>query len=163
LFDQFTAYMNDLLEQKKRDMAPQAVFPCILNIVPGCVFNKRSPLVIGIDVVEGVLRVGTPIVAVPHNSKGPSDHVTLGRVSSIELNHKPMQSVRKGSPSVAIKIDCASYEAPRMFGRHFTESDELVSKVSRDSIDILKSTFRDAMEKDDWGVVIKLKKYFNIQ
>jgi translation initiation factor 5B len=163
LFDQFTAYMNDLIEQKKRDMAPQAVFPCILNIVPGCVFNKRSPLVIGVDIAEGILRVGTPLVAIPRNSKGPGDHVTLGRVSSIELNHKPMQSVRKGSPSVAIKIDCASYEAPRMFGRHFTESDELVSKVSRDSIDILKSTFRDAMEKEDWGVVIKLKKYFNIQ
>ena len=163
LFDQFTAYMNDLMEQKRRDMAPQAVFPCILNIVPGCVFNKRSPLVIGVDVVEGVLRVGTPIVAVPQTAKGSGEHVSLGRVTSIELNHKAVQSVRKGSPSVAIKIENASYESPRMFGRHFTESDELVSKITRDSIDIMKSTFRDEMDKDDWSVVIKLKKYFNIQ
>lgn len=163
LFDQFTAYMNDLLEQKRRDMAPQAVFPCVLRIVPGCVFNKRSPLVIGVDVVEGVLRVGTPIMAVPKNAKGPQDHVTLGKVVSVESNHKALTSVRRGSPAVAIKLECAGYEAPRMFGRHFTESDELVSKISRESIDILKETFRNDMEKEDWAVVIKLKKYFNIQ
>ena len=159
LFDQFTAYMNDLLEQKRRDMAPQAVFPCILKIVPGCVFNKRSPLVMGVDVVEGVLRVGTPIVAIP--KKG--EHVVLGKVCSIELNHKTVPSVRRGSPAVAIKVECASYEAPRMFGRHFNESDELVSKVTRESIDILKETFRNDMEKEDWAVIIKLKKYLNIQ
>ena len=64
LFDAFTAYMNELQEQKRKDQAPQAVFPCILKIVPGAVFNKRSPLVMGVDVVEGTLRVGTPICVV---------------------------------------------------------------------------------------------------
>lgn len=123
LFDQFTAYMKDITEQKKKDLAPQAVFPCILKIVPGCVFNKRSPLVLGVQVVEGILRVGTPI-CVP--SQG---NVMLGRVSSIEANHKPLDQVKKGGPSVAIKLEVASYETPRMFGRHFSESDELVSKV----------------------------------
>lgn len=55
------AYMAELYEQKRKDEMPSAVFPCILKIVPGAIFNKRSPLVIGVDVIEGQLRIGTPL------------------------------------------------------------------------------------------------------
>lgn len=53
--------MAELYEQKRKDEMPSAVFPCILKIVPGAIFNKRSPLVIGVDVIEGQLRIGTPL------------------------------------------------------------------------------------------------------
>lgn len=159
LFDQFTAYMTALTEQKRKDMAPQAVFPCVLRIVPNCVFNKRDPIILGVDVVEGILRVGTPICVVQQ----PGNTVcSLGRVTSIELNHRSMEEVRKGGPAVAIKIEHASYEPARLFGRHFIETDLLYSKISRQSIDILKENFRNDLVKDDWALVIKLKKIFNI-
>ncbi|PJF18167.1 Elongation factor, GTP-binding domain-containing protein [Paramicrosporidium saccamoebae] len=157
LFDQFTAYMNALVEQKRKDMAPAAVFPCVLRIVPGCVFNKREPIILGVDVVDGVLRVGTPL-AVPAQGG-----ISIGRVTSIEANHKPLPEVRRGGPSVAIKIEHASYEPARMVGRHFGEKDELVSKISRASIDVLKENFRNDLNKEDWALVVKLKKVFNIQ
>lgn len=157
LFDQFTAYMNSLIEQKRRDMAPQAVFPCVLRIVPGCVFNKRDPIILGVDVVDGVLRVGTPL-AVPAQG-----NIGIGRVTSIEVNHKAVPEVRRGGPSVAIKIEHASYEPARLVGRHFTERDELVSRISRTSIDVLKENFRNDLSKEDWALVVKLKKVFNIQ
>lgn len=159
LFDQFTAYMTALTEQKRKDMAPQAVFPCVLRIVPGCVFNKRDPIILGVDVVEGILRIGTPICVVQQ----PGNVVcSLGRVTSIELNHRHMEQVKRGGPSVAIKIEHASYEPARLFGRHFIESDLLYSKITRQSIDILKETFRNDLAKDDWALVVKLKKIFNI-
>jgi translation initiation factor 5B len=157
LFDQFTAYMDALVEQKRKDMAPAAVFPCVLRIVPGCVFNKREPIILGVDVVDGVLRVGTPL-AVPAQGG-----ISIGRVTSIEANHKPLAEVRRGGPSVAIKIEHASYEPARMVGRHFGEKDELVSKISRASIDVLKENFRNDLNKEDWALVVKLKKVFNIQ
>jgi translation initiation factor 5B len=159
LFDQFTAYMTALTDQKRKDMAPQAVFPCILKIVPGCVFNKRDPIIMGVDVVEGILRIGTPICVVQQ----PGNVVcSLGRVSSIELNHRQMEQVKRGGPSVAIKIEHASYEPARLFGRHFIESDLLYSKISRQSIDVLKENFRNDLSKEDWALVVKLKKVFNI-
>lgn len=34
--------------------------------------------------------------------------------------------------------------------------------MTRDSIDALKNYFKDEMEKDDWRLVIKLKKVFEI-
>lgn len=37
-----------------------------------------------------------------------------------------------------MKIEHAVYQAARMFGRHFDEHDELVSHITRQSIDVLK-------------------------
>ena len=36
----------------------EAVFPCILKILPTCIFNKKDPIVLGVDVVEGIAKVG---------------------------------------------------------------------------------------------------------
>ena len=40
--------------------------------------------------------------------------------------------------------------------------DALVSRISRKSIEVLKTHFRDEMTKPDWQLVIKLKKVFRI-
>lgn len=64
LFDKYTAYMAQLEEQKKKDAAPSAVFPCVVKMVPDAIFNKRSPLIIGVDVLEGSLKMGTPLCVV---------------------------------------------------------------------------------------------------
>lgn len=53
----------------------------------------------------------------------------LGCVTSIESNHKNVPTARKGM-EVCIKIEPIPGEAPKMFGRHFDETDMLVSKVS---------------------------------
>jgi len=50
-------------------------------------------------------------------------------VTSIEYNHKSVESARKGQ-EVCIKIEPVPGEAPKMFGRHFEAKDFLVSKVS---------------------------------
>ncbi|KGG52872.1 putative eukaryotic translation initiation factor 5B [Mitosporidium daphniae] len=159
LLDTFKAHRSVLVEQRKRDLAPQAVFPCVLKIVPGCVFNKRSPIILGVQVTEGVLRIGTPLVI--HQGEGKP--LSIGRVTSIELNHRPVDKIRRGGSSVAIKIEQASYEIPRMVGRHFSENDELLSAISRTSIDILKTSFREEMTAEDWQLIRRLKGLFGIQ
>ena len=45
-------------------MAGDAVFPAVARIIPTAVFNKKDPIVVGVDVVEGELRVGTPLCVV---------------------------------------------------------------------------------------------------
>lgn len=79
LFDQFTKHMDDLLEKKKEDSKMLAVFPCVLK--PVAVFNKTDPIVVGVDVVEGQLKVNTPISAVKHNpTTGVKEIISMGRV-----------------------------------------------------------------------------------
>lgn len=40
--------------------------------------------------------------------------------------------------------------------------DELVSRISRKSIDLLKEHFKEDMSRDDWRLIVKLKKTFGI-
>ena len=79
LFDDFTKHMKALNDQKKEESRMLAVFPCVLK--PVAVFNKKDPIVVGVDVVDGNLRLNTPIAAVKINSvTGVKDIVSLGRV-----------------------------------------------------------------------------------
>lgn len=79
LFDDFTKHMAQLAEQKKEDSKLLAVFPCVLT--PVAVFNKKDPIVVGVDVTEGNLRLLTPIAAVRTNPvTNVKEVVSLGRV-----------------------------------------------------------------------------------
>jgi len=79
LFDDFTKHMAQIAAQKKEDSKLLAVFPCVLN--PLAVFNKKDPIVVGVDVTEGSLRPLTPIAAVKTNTvTGVKEVVSLGRV-----------------------------------------------------------------------------------
>jgi len=51
-------------------------------------------------------------------------------VTSIESNHKQIESARKGQ-EICVKIDPIPGESPKMFGRHFEADDMLISKVSQ--------------------------------
>ncbi|KAK4253110.1 hypothetical protein QN277_010927 [Acacia crassicarpa] len=157
LFDQFKAYIDTVKEEKKRETADEAVFPCVMKILPGCVFMKKDPIVLGVDILEGVLKVGTPI-CIPSR-----DYMDIGRIASIENNRKPVEDAKKGQ-NVAIKIvGTNSEEQQKMFGRHFEIDDELVSRITRRSIDVLKANYRDELTMDEWRLVAKLKTVFKIQ
>ncbi|XP_019442079.1 PREDICTED: eukaryotic translation initiation factor 5B-like isoform X2 [Lupinus angustifolius] len=157
LFDQFKAYIDNIKEEKKREAADEAVFPCVLRTLPNCVFNKKDPIVLGVDILEGILKIGTPI-CIPSR-----EFIDIGRIASIENNHKPVDFAKKGQ-KVAIKIvGSNSEEQQKMFGRHFEIDDELVSHISRSSIDVLKANYRDDLSTEEWRLVVKLKAVFKIQ
>ncbi|XP_064167037.1 eukaryotic translation initiation factor 5B isoform X2 [Anguilla rostrata] len=155
LFDAFTKYREDYKKQKQEEFKHIAVFPCKLRILPQFIFNSRDPIVMGVIVEAGVLRQGT-LLCVP--SKG---FVDIGIITSIEINHKAVDSAKKGQ-EICVKIEPIPGESPKMFGRHFEATDIIVSKITRASIDALKNWFRDEMQKSDWQLIMELKKTFEI-
>lgn len=155
LFDKFTAYQDDMKKRNRDQFKSIAVFPCKLKVLPQFVFNSRDPIVMGVMVESGIVKEGTPI-CVPSK-----EFVDLGIVTSIENNHKTVETARKGQ-EICIKIEPIPGEAPKMYGRHFDEKDLLVSKISRQSIDACKDHFRDDLLKTDWQLMVELKKLFEI-
>ncbi|KAK9135932.1 hypothetical protein Syun_015262 [Stephania yunnanensis] len=156
LFDQFKAYIDNLKEERKKESADEAVFPCVLKIMPNCVFNKKDPIILGVDVLEGIAKVGTPI-CIPSR-----EFIDIGRIASIEINHKQVDVAKKGS-KVAIKIISTSAEdQQKMYGRHFDIEDELVSHITRSSIDVLKANYREDLTNEEWKLVVKLKNLLKI-
>ncbi|KVH98634.1 Elongation factor, GTP-binding domain-containing protein [Cynara cardunculus var. scolymus] len=109
------------------------------------------------SVMDDMRNIGTPI-CIPQR-----EFIDIGRISSIENNHKPVSYAKKGQ-KVAIKITGSNAEEQqKMFGRHFEMEDELVSRISRNSIDILKTNYRDELSNEEWRLVVKLKNLFKIQ
>ncbi|KAG2736428.1 hypothetical protein G9P44_000518 [Scheffersomyces stipitis] len=164
LFDAFTAYQEKLLEIRRKDFMEYAVLPCVLKTIQ--IINKRNPMIIGVDVVEGAVRIGTPICAVRQDpvTKQPNIMV-LGKVVSLEVNHKSHDIIKKGQTSagVAMRLDNPSSAQPT-WGRHVDETDNLYSLITRRSIDTLKDpAFRDTVSRDDWLLIKKLKPVFDIK
>ncbi|KAI7724474.1 hypothetical protein M8C21_013622 [Ambrosia artemisiifolia] len=156
--DQFKAYVDNLKEATQQKAAEDAVFPCVLEIMPNCVFNKNDPIILGVDVKEGILKIGTPI-CIPQKN-----FIDIGRVSSIKKNDRPVDHADKGQ-KVAIKITGSNAEEQqKRFGRHFDMEDELVSHISRRSIDALKAHYREELSIEEWKLVKQLKeRVFKIQ
>ncbi|KAG8854709.1 hypothetical protein FRB96_007394 [Tulasnella sp. 330] len=158
LFDAFTAYNNEIIEAKRRDAAPQAVWPCRLRII-AC-FAKRDPIILGVDIVEGTLRIGTPLCVVKTDpATGKKEIIHLGKITSLEINHKAQELIKKSQAGagVAVKIEHAIYEPARMYSRHFDDKDEVISQITRQSIDVLKDSFRADVAMEEWALIKQLK------
>ena len=61
LFDEFELYVKKCREERKSDEGSKAVFPCLLEIVKGAIFNSKNPIIIGVTVKAGILKIGTPL------------------------------------------------------------------------------------------------------
>jgi translation initiation factor 5B len=155
LFDRFTEYQADIVKRKKEQFSKIAVFPCKLKMLPDHIYTRRDPIVAGIKVEAGVIKVGTPL-CVPSK-----EFIYLGICTSLQKNEQDVPSARKGE-EVCIKIESPGGDAPKMFGRHFDEKDMVISKISRESIDACKDWFRDDLQKSDWALMVELKKLFEI-
>ena len=163
LFDSFMAYSAEIMENKKKDAAGTAIWPCRLRTIAA--FAKRDPIILGCDILDGTLRIGTPLCVVKTDSTTrKKEIVPLGRVTSLEINHKPRDVVLKKDvgAGVAVRIDPDPNEAPKMFGRHLDEKDEIYSLISRNSIDALKEHFWEGITIEEKRLIKNLKALLDI-
>ena len=64
------------------------MYPCKLKILPDHIFNTRDPIVFGVNIESGTLRIGTPII-VPDKGVGLLlFHSLLVRVRVFEYNNE---------------------------------------------------------------------------
>ena len=151
LFDKYIEYKKQCELERKKEKEKEAIFPCCLKTV--MFINKKDPLILGVSVTEGVLKIGTPIYCVEKN-------LPIGVVESIEREKKPINNVKPNDGDVAIRIKVS--DSSLAAGRHFDENSTYISQITRNSIDALKNYFREDMTNDDWKLVIKLKKILKI-
>jgi len=154
LFDRCTEHMAKIKEERRLAAAGKAIFPCILEVLPNCAFNKRTPLLLGVKVVEGIVMLDTPL-CVPER-----EMVNIGVITSIQADHKELKTAKTGD-EVCIKVETRDGKNI-MFGRQFDYGHKIMSRLTRESIDLLKANFKDDLENNDWRTVLKLKQVFGI-
>jgi translation initiation factor 5B len=58
-FYQFIAYINWVSKEKYKDAYEEDVFPFVFTIMPKCVFHEKDLLVVNVDAIVGVTKVGS--------------------------------------------------------------------------------------------------------
>jgi translation initiation factor 5B len=84
------------MEAKRRDAAPQAIWPCRLKTIAA--FAKRDPIILGMDIIDGTLRVGTPLCVVkvdPTTQK--REIIDLGKMCGLLLLSSTTQLILRPS------------------------------------------------------------------
>ncbi|WUR02864.1 FUN12 [Vairimorpha necatrix] len=154
LLDQYTKYINFMKNKDKESHFNEAIFPVKLSIVQNCIFTKRSPLILGVNIEQGTLKINTPLCIFKDD-----EVLKMGKVVSIENNKKEVNKATKGQ-KVAIKIE--NSDSPKMYGRHFNEESVFYSIVTRKSIDLLKQVYRDELDEEHLQLLVQLKDKFDI-
>jgi len=86
----------------------------------------------------------------------------IGTIVGIEKDHIAIQEAKAGE-DVAIEIRQPIDKQQYSYGRHFTEVDQLVSKITRESLNALVQHFPTICEQREiYKLLKKMKKIFGI-
>lgn len=160
LKNEYIKKRDDIISERKKEYTSKGllIFPCQFKILSKQhIFKKggtsKESIVLGIKVLKGKLFKGTPIVT--------KTLVSLGKVNKILKDKKTLDSVKIGE-EVSIEL---TNDDGKLYGRHFDENDELISNLTRASIEVLKKDYKDgpdSLEKSDWFLVKDLIKILSV-
>ncbi|KAF8793500.1 Eukaryotic translation initiation factor 5B like protein [Argiope bruennichi] len=154
LFDMFVKYREEF--DKKRDEARhQAVFPCILKVLSGDAGESDCPLILDVLVEAGSLRQYTPLCV------STKSNLELGSVSVIEIDGDYVACAKEGQQA-RITVEAKDGDLPKVYGTHFDNEDYLISRVTRQSIEVCKEYYRDELDETDWHLMSELKKMLHL-
>jgi len=156
LKDRCTKHFEEIREQQRRN-AP-AIFPVALKITSkNDVFHNTEPIIMGVEVINGSLRLGTPLY-LPYKN-----NLVLGKVSSIKRIDKTDATIAGKKEIVTIAIDQTGMQHPPCFGRHFDHTDQIFSHMTKRDIDHLKEFYFDQLTEVDLRMIDKMVELFKIQ
>lgn len=131
------AYEKWVREEKSKEAEREfskLVLPAKVKVLPGYVFRRSDPAIVGVEVLAGILRPGNKIMR--------SDGRTLGEIMQVQSMGKSVSEARKGD-RVAISI-----RGNVMVGRHFDEGDVLYTEPSENDLITLIEKFPNMVTED---------------
>jgi len=140
LIDDVEKYITDVREKRKRKTLDTLVLPAKIKILPGYVFRRSDPVIVGIKVIGGIIKPKYPLMK--------KDGKRIGEVLQIQDNKKTLDKATEGM-EVALSI-----KGNIMIGRQIDEGEELYTDVPKEDLEILFSNYKDIIT-DDMKSVIK--------
>jgi len=140
LIDDIEKYINDVRESEKRRTLDSLVLPGKFRILPGYVFRRSDPAIVGVEVLGGIIKPKSPLIT--------KDGRKVGEIQQIQDNKKPLEKATKGM-EVAVSI-----KGNVMVGRQIEEGDILYTDVPKEDLEILVTKYKDIIT-DDMKEVIK--------
>jgi translation initiation factor 5B len=122
LLDDYTLWTEEKKKALEAEQIEELVRPCKLEILPTCIFRQSNPAIVGVHVLIGVLKAGTPLMK---NGK------TITQVKAIQSEGENLNRVEQDK-EVAVSLPDV------MCGRQINGSDLLYSAIQEDDFRKLK-------------------------
>ncbi|MCG2888530.1 MAG: translation initiation factor IF-2 [Sulfolobales archaeon] len=134
LIDEIEKTIQLAKETEKRRTLDKLVLPAKFKILPGYVFRRSDPVIVGVEVLGGILRAKSPVM--------DSEGRPIGEIQQIQDNKRPVEQASKGS-EVAVSI-----KGNVMVGRQIDEGDILYTDVPKEDLEILLTKYSDLVTND---------------
>lgn len=140
LLDDIEKHITEIRESEKKRTLDSLVLPGKFKIIPGYVFRRSDPAIVGVEVLGGIIRPKFPLIK--------KDGKRVGEIQQIQDNKKSVDRATKGM-EVAVSI-----KGNVMVGRQIEEGDILYTDVPKEDLEILLTKYKDIIT-DDMKEVIK--------
>jgi translation initiation factor 5B len=147
IIEEYGKWVKELKEKEVEKEVSSLVRPAKIRILPGFIFRRSDPAIVGIEVLGGVLKPGCNVMR--------SDGMELGMVVQIRDRDNVLKEARAGQ-QVAISI-----KGRIMVGRHVDEGDVLYTSIPKDHVTMWLTKHRDKLSTDEYLVlreIIEIKK-----
>ncbi len=143
LVEEYQDWLRFEEERERRALLSKLIMPGVVRVLPGYVFRRSNPAIVGVEVLVGRIRSGYPLVT----AKGKR----VGEVMQIQQHGKPLKEAEAGR-AVAISI-----RGNVIVGRHIKEGDLLYVDVPLDHINLLLTKFKSELTGDEIEVLKELR------
>lgn len=135
LLDEYKSWVRSERAAERARALEALVRPGKVRILPGYIFRRSDPAIVGIEVLGGIIKPGYPLM----DSGGRE----LGRILAIKDRDKSLPEARVGA-SVAISI-----QGRILVGRHIDEGDVMYTDVPAEHAQKLLTEFQDLISSDE--------------
>lgn len=153
LIEDFEKWQQD---ERKRLEAKGMEFlykPCKIQLMKGYVFRQNNPAIVGVEVLAGILKVGTPLMK--------KDGIVITEAKSIQQEQENIENAEKGK-QVAVSLPNVTigrqlHEGDILYSaipeEHFKKFKEFKKNLAHEEIEILKE-IAEIMRKQNpmWGI-----------
>jgi len=150
LLEDFENWYREQIEAEKRKELEQLIRPGKIRIIPGYVFRRSNPAIVGVEVLGGVIKPGYPLMR--------EDGKRIGTIMQIQDRGKTVQEARAGM-AVAISI-----RGHVLVGRHVDEGDVLYTDIPERHAILWQTKYRNELSDDEKMVlkeILKIKRRQN--
>jgi len=135
LLEEYIEWLHSLKEEERRKILESLIRPGKIRILPGYIFRRSNPAIVGIEVLGGKIRPGYPLIR--------SDGIRVGEIMQIRDRDQVLKEATVGQ-AVAISI-----RGKIMIGRHVDEGDILYTDLPREHVKLWLTKFKNELSKDE--------------
>jgi len=134
LIDDYLRWMSNEKEMLLRSEFDRLIKPAKIKVLPGYVFRRAKPAIVGVEVLAGRIRPRVRLVT--------TDRKEVGEVLQIQDKGESVSEAETGK-QVAVSID------KPVVGRHFDEGDTLYVMVPEEHAKNLLAKFQDRLSPEE--------------